>query len=175
MGMRWLDADLDSIYFHGNSSNNTINEFYLNDLEKEFKPLLNKYEGFNYYEFHLGLERSMQNLLPSGPRSLSGCFSNDTGFLGCEYSQDQQLVAYRIKLHPKLIKLACSDAAIAEGIARRSYSEEEDGQFGWYDSSSPNFGLAVAILKEMNSKKPCIGLAKLPESIRYLLRQKAEQ
>jgi hypothetical protein len=62
-----------------------------------------------------------------------------------------QLDAYRANvLHSKLIELACSDGAIAVGIARRSFNKSMN--------NDPDFGLAAALLNVLDSPTPWAGL-----------------
>jgi hypothetical protein len=70
-------------------------------------------------------------------------------------------------LHPKLLELACSNASVAAGIARRGFEKSTN--------NDPNFGLAAALLKALDVPKPCTGLATLPEQTRQKLQITAEQ
>ena len=67
--------------------------------------------------------------------------------MGCEYRNLLQLDVYRTNvLHPKLIDLACSDLAIAAGIARRGSNKSTN--------NDPDFGLAAALLKALDTPNP---------------------
>ena len=98
--------------------------------------------------------------------SQTGCYSDNPTLLGCEYRNPLQLDVYRTDvLHPKLIELACSDVAIAAGIARRGFKKSTN--------NDPNFGLAAALLNALAAPKPCAGLAALSEPIQQKLRNAA--
>jgi hypothetical protein len=70
-------------------------------------------------------------------------------------------------LHPKLIELACSDVAIAAGIARRGLNKSMN--------NAPDFGLAAALLRALDQPSPCAGLSALFEPTRQKLRETAAQ
>jgi hypothetical protein len=61
---------------------------------------------------------------------------------------------------------ACSNAAIAEGIVRRVYD--------YLFSYGSDDGLAAALLKALDTPKPCAGLAALSEQTRRELRETSE-
>jgi hypothetical protein len=107
--------------------------------------------------------------LPSGkPISQTGCYSDNPTLVECEYRDPLQLGVYRTDvLHPKLIELACSDVAIAAGIARRGTNKSTN--------NDPDFGLAAALLKALDTQKPCAGLTALSEQTRQKLRETAER
>jgi hypothetical protein len=95
------------------------------------------------------------------------CYSGSRALLGCKYSNPAQLDVYRTQvLHPKLIELACSDTAIAAGIARRALNNSPE--------ADPDFGLADALLKALNAPAPCAGLADLSELVQQKLRDTAK-
>ncbi|MGZ4979799.1 MAG: pentapeptide repeat-containing protein, partial [Methylobacter sp.] len=96
------------------------------------------------------------------------CYSDNPALLECEYRNPLQLDIYRTDvLYPKLIELACSDVAIASGIARRGFNKSMN--------NDPDFGLAAALLKMLDDPNPCLGLSALFEPTRQKLRATAEQ
>jgi uncharacterized protein YjbI with pentapeptide repeats len=163
-GGDWSQANLDGIFI-AETSMPDWNEQRQRKLETTLKPILDV-DKFNDF---LTRMNSASTGLPSGiPVSLTGCYSDNPILLKCEYRQPLQVDAYRTEvLHPKLIELACSDAAIAAGIARRSYNEST--------SLDPNFGLAAALLKSLSTQKRCVGLAALSEQTQQKLRETAER
>ncbi|MDD2801334.1 MAG: pentapeptide repeat-containing protein, partial [Methylococcales bacterium] len=114
------------------------------------------------------INRSGTGLVPTKSSSQTGCYSDNPTLLACEYHTPAQLDTYRTAvLHPKLISLACSDAAIAAGIVSRGYNEAT--------SNDPNFGLAAALVNAIGAASPCAGLASLPEQTLQRLRKAAQQ
>lgn len=163
-GVDWSRANLDGVLIIG-SSKLDWSEHQQSKLEATLKLMLSK-DIFASFQKHL--VRARKGLPPGESASRTGCYSDNTALLHCKYRQPAQLDAYRTTvLHPKLIELACSHAAIAEGIARRGYARSR-----FY---IPDFNLAAALLKELDSSKPCHGLATLPKEARKLLRETAER
>lgn len=141
-GINWSLANLDDIFIV-NSSKSDWSEQQQRELEVILKPLLDEN---SFADFQKRMERASKGLPPGESASQTGCYSDNPALLECKYRQPTQRDAYRTAvLHPKLIELACSDAAIAEGIARRGYqmpiSDEHD------------FGLAAALLKVLDAQK----------------------
>jgi uncharacterized protein YjbI with pentapeptide repeats len=170
-GIDWSDATLDGIFMvdnlkpYWNDSQREKLKLEELKLEATLKPLLNKKR---FLQFQQRMERVINQMPPSGkPSSLKDCYSNDPALLECAYQRPAQLDAYRSTLHSTLIEQACSDAAIAEGIARRVGSNTTNDE--------PNFNLAAALLKALNAPKPCAGLAALTEQTRQQLREAAKQ
>jgi hypothetical protein len=163
-GVDWSQANLDGAFIT-KSSMPDWNERQQSKLESTLKPILDN-ESFIAFQIRMN---SASTELPSGkPISKIGCYSNNPTLLECKYRNLSQLDVYRTNvLHPKLIELACSDAAIAVGIARRSFNKSIN--------NDPNFGLAAALLKALDSPTPCAGLSALLEQTRQELRETAEQ
>lgn len=113
------------------------------------------------------MKRAGTGLPPTKVARRTGCYSDNRTWLACEYGNPGQPDAYRTHvLHPKLIELACSDASIAAGIAKRGFDESAD--------NDPDFGLAAALLKVLDAPEPCAGLTALSEQLRQKLRNTAE-
>jgi uncharacterized protein YjbI with pentapeptide repeats len=162
-GVNWSSAILDGLYIV-ESLEPYWSEDYQSKLEATIKPLLNKEE---LAAFQKRMERARENVPLGDPASKTGCYSEDPALLKCKFRQPAQLDAYRTVLHSALIELACSNAAIAEGIARLDYVESTNDYHV--------FGLTAALLKAMDTPKPCVGLAALSEQARKNLREIAEQ
>jgi len=163
-GSDWSQANVDGIYITDNSTDDWGND-QQRTLETILKPLL---DGEKFNAFLKRIKRTNSEFPPNKPASQVGCYSNNAAMLKCEYDRPVQLDAYRTNvLQPKLIELACSDAAIASGIARLG--------IGNIKNNDPNFGLADALLRTLDVPKPCPGLAALPEQIEQKLRNTAEQ
>jgi len=162
-GSDWSQANLDGLFIVDSAL--AWNEQQQHKLVTTLKPLL---DDEKFSAFQTRIKRAGSALVPTKSPSQTGCYSDNPTLLECEYNHPKQLGAYRTAiLHPKLIELACSDAAIAAGIASRGYNQST--------SNDPNFGLATALLKSMNTPKPCAGLASLSDQIRQRLREEAEQ
>jgi uncharacterized protein YjbI with pentapeptide repeats len=163
LGVDWLQAKIDGIYVKAEKSLSDSND-QINTVIATLKPLLDA-------EKFTALRARINDSIKTGMDSSSsqmGCFSENPALLGCNYSRPEQLTAYRLdKYFPTLIELACSDVAIASGIARRN--SERSNQ------NHPNFGLATALLKAMNSGNKCIGLTGLSEQTKDKLKAIAEQ
>lgn len=164
LGVDWSQANLDGAFITKSLTANW-NESHQRKLESTLKPILDS-ERFSAFQIRMN---SAGTGLPSGkPVSQTGCYSDNPVVLDCKYSNPLQLNAYRTGvLHPKLIELACSDGAIAVGIARRSFNKSMD--------NDPNFGLAAALLNVLDSPTPCPGLTALLEQTRQELRHTAKQ
>jgi len=163
-GSDWSQTNLDGIYFVENSKSDW-NEQQQHQLEATLKPLLNA-EKFS--EFQIRMHSADTDYSSGKSHSRVGCYSENPMLLECEYHQPEQLGVYRSEvLHPKLLDLACLDASIAAGIARRGFEKSK--------YNDPNFGLAAALLKAMDTPKPCAGLATLPEQTRQKLQITAQQ
>jgi uncharacterized protein YjbI with pentapeptide repeats len=162
-GVDWSQANLDGIFID-DSSVSDWNEHQQRKLETTLKPLMDV-EKFNVFQSRM--KNASAGFLPVKLTSRTGCYSENPTLLECEYRQSKQLNTYRTDvLHPKLIELACSDVAIATGIARRGSDESTN--------NDPNFGLAAALVKALNSPKPCAGLDALSEQTREKLLKTAE-
>jgi uncharacterized protein YjbI with pentapeptide repeats len=162
-GSDWSAANLDGIFIADHVSLERDAQ-QQRSLEEMLKPLLDD-EKFS------ALQKRMRNagtgLSPGKAASRTNCYSDHRVLLGCKYNSPAQLDVYRTKvLHPKLIDLACSDPAIATGIARRAFNNSTE--------DNPDFGLAAALLKALEVRKPCAGLAGLPEQTRLKLQDTAE-
>ncbi|TAK60797.1 pentapeptide repeat-containing protein [Methylobacter sp.] len=163
-GVDWPQANLDGAFITKSSTSNW-NEQQQRKLESTLKPILDS-ENFTAFQARMS---SASTDIPSGkPISRLGCYSDNPTLLECEYRNLLQLDVYRTNvLHPKLIELACSDGAIAAGIARRSFNKSIN--------NDPNFGLAAALLKALDIPAPCAGLSALLEQTRQELRETAKQ
>jgi hypothetical protein len=164
IGSDWSQANLDGIFI-GDSLKSDWNERQQRTLEATLKPIL---DGEKFSAFQARMSSAVTRF-PSGiPISQTGCYSDNPTLLECEYRNPLQLGAYRTEvLHLKLIELACSDPAIAAGIARRGYNQST--------KTAPDFGLAVALLKALNTPNSCAGLTALSEQTRQKLRETADQ
>jgi uncharacterized protein YjbI with pentapeptide repeats len=163
-GVDWSQANLDSLFI-AESLMSDWNEYKQLKLESILKPILDS-EKFTAFQTRMSFASTR---LPSGkPISRTGCFSDNPTLLECEYRDPSQLDLYRTNvLHPKLIELACSDIAISEGIARRGFNKSTN--------NDPDFGLAAALLKALDSPNSCAGLAALSERTRNQLLETVEQ
>jgi len=164
LGVDWSQANLDAIFIAG-SSISVWNEHQQRKLELTLKPILDS-EKISAFQTRMS---SASTGLPSGkPISRTGCYSDNPTLLECEYRDPLQLGVYRTDvLHPKLIELACSDVAIATGIARRGSTKSTN--------NDPDFGLAAALLKALDTPNTCPGLSALSEQTRQNLQETAEQ
>lgn len=161
-GSDWTDARLDAAFIADSSWSDWDGQ---RQLEAKLKQILDD-ERFN--AFQARMKRADAGLSPGKAASQKACYSDNRALLKCEYDNPAQLNAYRTRaLHPALIELACSDASIAPGIARRSLDK--------FTNKHPDFGLAAALLKILDDPKPCAGLATLPEQLQQELRNAAEQ
>ena len=164
LGVNWSQANLDGIFI-AESLMPDWNEHQEHKLESTLKPILDS-EKFSAFQTRMS---SASTGLPSGkPISRTGCYSDNPTLLECEYRDLLQMGVYRTDvLHPKLIELACSDMAIAAGIARRGSNKSTN--------NDPNFGLAAALLKALDAPNACAGLTALSKQTRQKLRETAEQ
>ncbi|MDO9270526.1 MAG: pentapeptide repeat-containing protein [Methylobacter sp.] len=164
LGVNWSQANLDGIFIAENLMSDW-NEQQQRKLESTLKPILDS-EKFSAFQTRIS---SANTALPSGkPASQTGCYSDNPTLLQCEYRNLLQLDVYRTDvLHPKLIELACSDEAIAAGIAKRGSTKSTN--------NDPDFGLAAALLKALDTPNPCAGLSALFEQTRQKLGEAAEQ
>lgn len=163
-GSDWSQANLDALFIV-DSAMPDWNEQQQRKLETTLKHLLDD-DKFN--AFQTRMKSAIAGLSANKPTSQTGCYSDNSTLLECEYRHPAQLSAYRTDvLHPKLIELACSDTAIAAGIVSRAYNKSTN--------TDPNFGLAAALLKVLDTPNPCTGLASLTEQIRQRLRETAKQ
>ncbi|MGZ8928223.1 MAG: pentapeptide repeat-containing protein [Methylobacter sp.] len=163
-GSDWSQANLDGIFIADSSISDWDNH-QQRKLETTLKLLLDD-EKFSAFQTRMKLAGTGSPL--GKATSQTGCYSDNPALLGCKYAHPSQLNAYRTNvLNPKLIELACSDASIAAGIARRGADNST--------SNNPNFGLAAALLKALDTPNSCAGLAALPEQTRQKLRNTAEQ
>jgi hypothetical protein len=162
-GLAWLQANLDGTYISDGAPDWSERE--LQKLETTLKPLMDaeKYSAFQSRMKTTDAGTSQDKLI-----GRAGCYSENPTVLDCEYRHPEQLDAYKTTvLYLKLIELACSDAAIATGIARRGSDE--------LDANNPLFGLAAALVNVLNNPTPCLGLAALPEQARVKLQKTVEQ
>jgi hypothetical protein len=158
-GSDWSEANLDGIFIV-DSSRSEWDEQQRRKLEITLKSILDV-EQFNALQTRI--KRAGSGLSPGKAASRTACYSDNRSLLECEYGNPAQLHAYRAKvLHPQLIELACSDAAIAAGIVRRGFDKDS--------SPDPDLGLAAALLKALDAPEPCIGLVALSEQLRQKLR-----
>jgi uncharacterized protein YjbI with pentapeptide repeats len=151
-GSDWLNTTLDGILID-KFLTEPLNEVDKSKLEKDLEPLLKKDE-FNAFKGRL----DRLNIVGE-PSSQVGCLSTMISPL-CKNVGNSTLtkVAY-----PLLVKLACNDAVIAEGIVTNRV----------VNAASNGIGLADALLKALKTK-PCIGLSTLSEEIQQNLRKIAE-
>ncbi|TRW89956.1 pentapeptide repeat-containing protein [Candidatus Methylobacter oryzae] len=164
LGVDWSQANLDGIFI-AESLAPEWNEQQYRKLEAMLKPILDS-EKFSAFQTRIGSVGA--NLLLGKPISQTSCYSDNPTLLACEYRNLLQLDSYRTEvLHPKLIELACSDEAVAPGIARRGINKSVGGD--------PDFGLAAALLKALDAPNPCPGLSALFEQTRQKLREAAAQ
>lgn len=163
-GVDWSQANLDGAFIT-ESLISDWNEQQQRKLESTLKPILDS-EKFGAFQARMSFAST--EVLLGKPISRIGCYSDNPTLLECEYRNLSQLDDYRTNvLHPKLVELACSDAAIAAGIAKRGSNKST--------SDDPDFGLAAALLKALDAQNPCTGLAALFEQTRQKLRETAEQ
>jgi len=164
LGVDWSLANLDGIFI-AESLMSDWNDQQQRKLGSTLRPILDS-EKLSVFQIRMS---SAITGLPSGkPISRTGCYSDNPTLLECEYRDPLQLGAYRTDvLHPKLIELACSDVAIAAGIARRGSKNSTN--------NDPDFGLAAALLKALDTPNSCAGLTALSEQTRQKLRETTEQ
>jgi uncharacterized protein YjbI with pentapeptide repeats len=164
LGVDWSQATLDGIFIAESVMSNWTDRQQLN-LPVTLAPMLDS-ERLSAFRMRM---KSTGSGLPSGkPISRTGCYSDNPSLLECEYRDPSQLGVYRTDvLQPKLIELACSDAAIAAGIARRGANKSTN--------NDPDFGLAAALLNALDAQNTCAGLTALSEQTRKKLRETAAQ
>ncbi|WP_333876501.1 pentapeptide repeat-containing protein [Methylobacter sp.] len=164
LGVDWAQANLDGVFI-AESLMSDWNENQQRKLESTLKQILDS-EKFSAFQTRMSL---ISTKLPSGkPVSRTGCYSDNSTLLECEYNNLLHLDRYRTDvLRPKLIELACSDPAIAAGIAKRGTNKST--------SNDPDFGLAAALLKALDSPNSCVGLTALFEQTRQKLRETAAE
>ncbi|MGZ5006770.1 MAG: pentapeptide repeat-containing protein [Methylobacter sp.] len=164
IGIDWSQANLDGVFIAG-SSMPDWNQQQQSKLEATLKPILDS-EKFSAFQTRMSANGT--GLAPGKAVSRAGCYSDNPAFLDCEYRNPLQLKRYRADaLHPKLMELACSDTAIAAGIAKRGINKSAD--------SDPDFGLAAALVQALDNPSRCPGLAALFEQTRQKLQESAEQ
>jgi uncharacterized protein YjbI with pentapeptide repeats len=163
-GIDWSEARLDGLFVDTVSPADGGGS-QRRKLETTLKLILDNEKFSAFHDRMAGAEPG----LPIGKaNSLEGCFSNNPALLKCGYRQPSQLSVYRSNvLHPKLVALACSDASIAAGIARRGYENSTD--------DDPDFGLASALIKALETSESCPGLDTLQEPIKQKLRNTAKK
>ena len=126
-------------------------------LDKSLQKLMDV-ETFNAYQ--LRFKKADETALHNKLTRQVDCFSDNSAFPECKYFLPEQLKPFLADtLYPKLIELACSDTAIANGIVRRA------SDMTMSDNNHPLFGLAGALAKSIN----CPGLSGLSEQIREKL------
>jgi hypothetical protein len=163
-GVVWSKANLDGLFIT-ESVLPDWNEHQKRKLQSTLKLILTN-EKFSAFQTRMSADNAG---LPSGkPVSRIGCYSDDPGLLECEYRDLSVMGVYRTGvLHPKLIGLACSNRAIALGIASRASNKSMN--------NDPDFGLAAALLNALESPNPCVGLSVLSEQTRQTLQETAKQ
>ncbi len=164
-GVNWTGAKLDGVYFSEIVMG--WKEQDQSKLETILKPLMDS-ENFSAFQ-----ER-MSSTISGIPSRTSGnwkdCYSDNPTLLECDYHPGQ-LEAYRSKiLFPKLIELACSDATIAKGIARRGTDEDKHD-----NPKHPYFGLAAVLIEALKNPNPCEGLAAISGQTRDKLLKTVKQ
>ncbi|MDD5319996.1 MAG: pentapeptide repeat-containing protein [Methylococcales bacterium] len=164
LGVDWAQAKLDGLFI-AESLMPAWHEHQRRKQELTLKQILDS-EQFSAFQIRMS---SAITGSPSGkPISRTGCYSDNPTLLECEYRNPLQLGAYRTDvLHPKLIDLACSDAEIAVGVAKRGSNKSTN--------NDPDFGLAAALVKALDTPNSCAGLTALSEQTRQKLRETAEQ
>ncbi|ESS72148.1 pentapeptide repeat protein [Methyloglobulus morosus KoM1] len=163
-GVDWTQANLGGVFLATGSASEWT-ERQQNDLVANLKPLM---DTEKFVAFQARIKGASTDIKPTILASRNGCYSDNHTLLDCEYRHPQQLETYRSGvLFPKLVALACSDAAIAIGIARRSADVS--------DHNDPIFGLAGALSKALNSPTPCTGLVALSEQTQENLLKIARQ
>ena len=163
-GAEWSQANLDGVFID-ESIISGLNEQQQRKLESTLRPIL---DSEKFSAFQIRMNSAGTGVALGKPVSQSGCYSDNPALLACEYRNVLQMDAYRTNvLQPKLTELACSDAAIATGIAKRSFNKSTN--------DDPDFGLAAALLKALDIPTPCAGLTALFEQTRQRLRETAEQ
>jgi uncharacterized protein YjbI with pentapeptide repeats len=164
LGVDWAHANLDGAFI-GNSLIPDWNENKQRKLEATLKQIL---DSDKFFMFQARMSTAVNGLPLGKPSSQTSCYGDNPALLECEYRNPIQLDIYRTDvLHPKLIELACSDAAIAAGIARRGLNKSMN--------NAPDFGLAAALLRALDKPSPCAGLSALFEPTRQKLRETAAQ
>jgi uncharacterized protein YjbI with pentapeptide repeats len=164
LGVDWSQANLDAAFI-GNSLMPDWNENKQRKLAATLKQIL---DSDKFLMFQERMSTAGSGLPLGKPGSQTSCYSDNPALLECEYREPIQLDIYRTDvLHPKLIELACSDAAIAGGIARRGLNKSMN--------NDPDFGLAAALLRALDQPSPCAGLSALFEPTRQKLRETAAQ
>jgi len=159
LGVDWSQANLDGLFI-AESSMSSWSEHQQRKLESTLKPILDS-EKFSAFQARM-------SSTSTGLQLDTACYTDNPTLLECEFRDPLQLGVYRTDvLHPKLIELACSDAAIAAGIARRGFNKST--------KNDPDFGLAAALLKALDTPNSCAGLTALSEQTRQKLRETAEQ
>jgi len=164
LGVDWSHANLDGAFI-GNSLIPDWNENKQRKLEATLKQIL---DSDKFFMFQARMSTAVNGLPLGKPSSQTSCYGDNPALLECEYRNPIQLDIYRTDvLHPKLIELACSDAAIAAGIARRGLNKSMN--------NAPDFGLAAALLRALDKPSLCAGLSALFEPTRQKLRETAAQ
>lgn len=161
-GSDWTNTNVDGVFII-DSSRSAWEELQQRKLEATLKPLLDIEQ---FVALQTRIKNTANALLPGKAARHTACYSDNPSLLQCQYANPAQLDAYRkTVLHPQLLQLACSDTAVAVGIARRGFDKSS--------GTDPHFGLAATLLKALESTKPCTGLAALPEQLQQKLRYAA--
>jgi uncharacterized protein YjbI with pentapeptide repeats len=163
-GVYWGEANLDRIMIVESLISNS-NEYQQGEAEPTLNPLLSE---STFADFQQQIELARKGWVSGEPSSQISCYSDNPALLKCKYHNPAQLDAYHAALHPALIKLACSDSTVAEGIAIRSFSQTISDAY-------PDFDLAASLLKELEIPNPCASLASLSEQTRQLLQRTAAE
>jgi len=164
LGVDWSQANLDGAFI-SNSSLPDWNESKQRRLEATLKQIL---DSEKIIVFQARMNTAGTGVPLGKTSSQTNCYSDNPALLECGYRNPLQLDMYRTDvLHPKLIELACSDVAIAPGIARRGINKSMN--------NAPDFGLAAALLGALDQPSPCVGLSALFEPTRQKLRETAGQ
>ncbi len=157
-GLNWLQSNLEGAYISDSLGSNWSEREY-RKLETVLKPLM---DAEKYAAFQVRMTAANTGIPQDKLTGRAGCYNENPTVLDCEYRNPEQLDTYRANaLYPKLIDLACSDTAIATGIARRGSDEQ--------DPNNPVFRLAAALVETLHSPNACPGLTELPEQTREKL------
>jgi uncharacterized protein YjbI with pentapeptide repeats len=167
-GVDWTGANLDDVYFSEISMD--WKEQEQSKLETILKPLR---DSENFSDFQERMNSTFSRIPSKTPIFRKNCYSDNPTFLECDYRHPEQLEAYRSYIFQKLIKLACSDTAIAKGIARRVTNEEEVDKPD--NPNHPYFGLAAKLIEALKRPLPCMGLAAISGQTREKLEETVKQ
>lgn len=163
-GSDWSEAKLDGVFIDSGSQTEWSG-LQRRKLDTTLELIL---DNEKFSAFRTRMTQAKNNFPVGKSSSRKNCYSTNPALLECNYRRLSQLSAYRSNsLHPKLIGLACSNASVAAGIARRGYENP--------DENGPDFALAAALTEVLDSSNSCPGLDALPEPIKQKLRNNAEK